>query len=111
MSDVSGGNAWTRFVREAWNDVRQLVRVQHMEKADVPILAPTQSFFLRENLKLRLIGARLALLTRDQASYKDDPQRRARLAHALLRRRGQGGSEHGCYTAHAAREPYQHTAA
>ena len=70
--DTTGGNAWTRFAREAWNDVRQLVRVQHMDKADVPILAPTQSFFLRENLKLRLIGARLALLTRDQGSYKDD---------------------------------------
>ncbi len=66
------GNAWSRFWREAWSDMRQLVRVQHMDKPDVPLLAPTQSFFLRENLKLRLIGARLALLTRDQASYKDD---------------------------------------
>jgi uroporphyrin-III C-methyltransferase len=71
-ADTASGSAWTRFAREAWNDVRQLVRVQHMDKADIPILAPTQSFFLRENLKLRLIGARLALLTRDQASYKDD---------------------------------------
>lgn len=69
---AADGNAWMRFLREAWNDMRQLVRVQHMDKADVPLLAPTQSFFLRENLKLRLIGARLALLTRDQASYKDD---------------------------------------
>jgi uroporphyrin-III C-methyltransferase len=66
------GNAWTRFWHEAWKDIRQLVRVQHMDRKDVPLLAPSQSYFLRENLKLRLIGARLALLTRDEASYKDD---------------------------------------
>ena len=72
LQDGAGGNAWTRFLREAWSDMKQLVRVQHMDKPEVPLLAPTQSFFLRENLKLRLVGARLALLTRDQASYKDD---------------------------------------
>ena len=66
------GSAWLRFLREAWQEVRGLVRVQHMDRADVALLSPTQSFFLRENLKLRLVGARLALLTRDEASYKDD---------------------------------------
>lgn len=66
------GGAWMRFWREAWSDAKQLVRVEHMEQPSVPLLAPTQTFFLRENLKLRLIGARLALLTRDQASYKAD---------------------------------------
>ena len=65
-------NAWQRFTREAWNELKQLVRVQNMERQDVPLLAPSQSFFLRENLKLRLLGARLALLSRDQTSFKDD---------------------------------------
>lgn len=65
-------NPWMRFWREAWGEIRQMVRIQHMDKPDVPLLAPSQSFFLRENLKLRLIGARLALLTRDQTSYKAD---------------------------------------
>lgn len=64
--------AWKRFLREAWAEIRQLVRIQHMDRPDVPLLAPPQSFFLRENLKLRLLGARLALLTRDQTSYKGD---------------------------------------
>jgi uroporphyrin-3 C-methyltransferase len=65
-------NAWTRFWREAWEEVKQLVRVQHMDRPDVPLLSPSQTFFLRENLKLRLLSARLALLARDQASYKAD---------------------------------------
>lgn len=68
----SGGGVWTRFWREAWSEFRQMVRIQRMEKPDVPLLEPSQVFFLRENLKLRLIGARLSLLTRDQASYKID---------------------------------------
>ena len=64
--------AWSRFWREAWTEVKQLVRVQHMDRPEMPLLAPSQSFFLRENLKLRLLGARLALLSRDQTSYKAD---------------------------------------
>jgi uroporphyrin-3 C-methyltransferase len=63
---------WTRFWREAWEELKQLVRVQHMDRPDVPLLSPSQTFFLRENLKLRLLSARLALLARDQASYKAD---------------------------------------
>ena len=63
---------WRRFFREAWAEMKQLVRVQNMDRPEVPLLAPSQTFFLRENLKLRLLGARLALLTRDQTSYKAD---------------------------------------
>ncbi|MBI3043628.1 MAG: uroporphyrinogen-III C-methyltransferase [Betaproteobacteria bacterium] len=70
--EQSENNAWTRFWRDLWSEARQLVRVQQMDKPDVPLLAPSQSYFLRENLKLRLVGARLALLARDAASYKAD---------------------------------------
>ncbi len=64
--------AWTRFRREVWTELRQLVRVQRIDKPEPPPLAPSQTFFLRENLKLRLIGARLALLARDATSYQAD---------------------------------------
>ena len=82
---AADGNAWTRFWREAWSDLKQLVRVQQMDKPEMPLLTPSQAFFLRENLKLRLIGARLSLLARDAASYKADLEGRARLAEPLLR--------------------------
>ena len=65
-------SAWAKFWRETWVELRQLVRVQSMDKPDAPLLAPQQTYFLRENLKLRLIGARLALLARDIASYRAD---------------------------------------
>lgn len=63
---------WRRLTNEAWSELRQLVRVQHAEKADLPLLAPEQVFFLRENLKLRLLAARHALIARDEKSYKAD---------------------------------------
>jgi uroporphyrin-3 C-methyltransferase len=36
------------------------------------LLTPAQTYFLRENLKLRLLSARLALLAHDEKSFKDD---------------------------------------
>jgi uroporphyrin-III C-methyltransferase len=36
------------------------------------MLSPSESFFVRENLKLRLLNARLALLSRNEATFRDD---------------------------------------
>jgi len=69
--DANAGAA-TRFWREVWGDLKQVVRVQRMDRADVPLLSPAQTFFLRENLKLRLLTARMALLTRDQTVFRND---------------------------------------
>ena len=63
---------WLRFARETWEDMKRLVRIQHMDKPDIPLLSPSQAYFLRENLKLRLLSARLALLARDGASFNAD---------------------------------------
>ena len=64
--------AWRRFLREVWQDVRQLVRVENLDKPEAPLLAPQQQYFLRENLKLRLLAARFDLLFRDQAGFRSD---------------------------------------
>lgn len=66
--------AWERVLREAWQELRQLVRVQRTGTQDAALLAPEQALFLRENLKLRLLGARVALLTRDSKGYQGDLQ-------------------------------------
>ena len=65
-------SAWRKLLREIWQDAKGLVRIENTHKDELPLLSPTQSFFLRENLKLRLLSARLALLTRDEASFKHD---------------------------------------
>jgi uroporphyrin-3 C-methyltransferase len=63
---------WKRFAAEAWSDFTQLLRVQNTEKAELPLLPPEQAYYARENLKLRLLTARLALLAHDEASYRRD---------------------------------------
>jgi uroporphyrin-3 C-methyltransferase len=63
---------WRRLLRETWDELKKLVRVQRMDRADTALLSPSQAFFLRENLKLRLLNARLALVARDLRSYKAD---------------------------------------
>jgi uroporphyrin-3 C-methyltransferase len=52
--------------------VRQLVRIERIDRPDPGLLAPREVFFLRENLRLRLLSARLALLARDGRSFKSD---------------------------------------
>ena len=64
--------AWQRMVRETWAEIKQLVRVQRIDRSEIPLLSPSQAFFLRENLKLRLLTARFALLARDEQAFKSD---------------------------------------
>lgn len=63
---------WQRGWRELKQDLRDLIRIQNVDKPELPLLPPEQAFFLRENVKLRLMGARLALLAHDEASFKVD---------------------------------------
>ncbi len=65
-------SAWLEFAREIWQDMKQLVRIRNTAEQEIPLLAPNQVFFLRENLKLRLLSARLALLLHDETSFKSD---------------------------------------
>ncbi|HAF43959.1 MAG: hypothetical protein A2100_04295 [Sideroxydans sp. GWF2_59_14] len=61
-----------RLWREFWQETKHLVRIENTEQQELPLLSPTQAFFLRENLKLRLLSARMALLTRDEVSFRRD---------------------------------------
>lgn len=55
-------SAWAG--ERVWTEVRGLVRVTRIEHPEAALVAPEQAWFLRENLKLRLLNARLALLSR-----------------------------------------------
>ena len=65
-----GVSDWKNFWQEIWQELRHLVRIENTQQEELPLLSPPQSFFLRENLKLRLLTARLALLSRDEASFR-----------------------------------------
>ncbi len=73
---------FARLGGEVWKELRQLVVVRRVDAPEPPLLPPQQAWFLRENLKLRLLNARLALLTRDEAGYRED----LRVAQAWIQR-------------------------
>ena len=63
---------WRNWSAEMWDDVRQLIRVRSVNTPEALMLSPEQNYFVRENLKLRLLNARLALLSRDETSFAGD---------------------------------------
>lgn len=66
---------WASVSTRVWDEVRGLIRVTPVDQPEAMLIAPEQAFFLRENLKLRLLNARLALLSRQfdtaQADLRD----------------------------------------
>jgi uroporphyrin-3 C-methyltransferase len=66
------GGVLARLGAEIWNELKQLVVVRRVGGAEPPLLPPSQAYFLRENLRLRLLNARLSLLARDEAGYRED---------------------------------------
>ncbi|WIM06884.1 MAG: uroporphyrinogen-III C-methyltransferase [Candidatus Nitricoxidivorans perseverans] len=66
---------WQSLAADLWAEMKPLVRIERTDAAghaDPALLSPSQSFFLRENIKLRLVNARLALLSRDGRSFRED---------------------------------------
>jgi uroporphyrin-3 C-methyltransferase len=63
---------WQRPWWGVWEELKSLVRVQRLDASDQALLAPESRLFLRENLKLRLLHARLALLRRDESAFRGD---------------------------------------
>jgi len=74
------GEGMTHFIsglaRDIWTDLRSLVKFERLgEGAEPVLLAPEQNAFLRENVKIRLLTARLAMLARDGKTYVADLER------------------------------------
>ena len=66
------------LAQDVWAEIRAMVRVERLDaQADPVLLSPSQSTYLRENLKIRLLTARLALLGRDPRTYEADVSRAA----------------------------------
>lgn len=75
-------SVWQNFWNEVWQEMRNLVRIENTQQEALPLLSPTQTFFLRENLKLRLLSARLALLSHDEAGFR----REMKIAQGWIKR-------------------------
>ena len=63
---------WQGTLQGMRDEARSLLRVSRIDQPEAALLAPEQAFFLRENLKLKLLNARLGLLSRQTASARSD---------------------------------------
>ena len=63
---------WQSWSSEMWSEIRQLIRVRAVDTPDALLLSPGQAYYARENLKLRLLNARLALLSRQFDTAQSD---------------------------------------
>ncbi|AZN37293.1 uroporphyrinogen-III C-methyltransferase [Iodobacter ciconiae] len=68
----TSSTALVKFSDEIWQQLKQLIQIRRMDKPEAMLLSPEQSFFLRENIKLRLLDARISLLLKDKTSYNSD---------------------------------------
>ncbi len=66
-------NAWSRHLLDGLREeARKLLRVSRIDQPEAALMSPEQSFFLRENLKLRLLNARIGLLSRQTDVVRSD---------------------------------------
>ena len=63
---------WEQGLQKLRHEARNLLRVSRIEQPEAALLSPEQSFFVRENLKLKLLNARLGLLARQLESSRAD---------------------------------------
>lgn len=68
---VTGWRGWRALVDE----LSQLFRVSRVDAPDALLLAPEHQYFVRENLRLTLLSARIALLARAEPVYRSDLRR------------------------------------
>jgi len=71
--EPKGERNWAvRLAGEAWHELQNAIRIERIDRQEVPLLSPSQAFFLREALRLRLISARVSLLAHEEDSFKAD---------------------------------------
>lgn len=65
-------NWWQQVLALLVDEARRLVRVSQIDTPEAALLSPEQAFFVRENFKLKLLNARLGLLSRQIDSARSD---------------------------------------
>jgi uroporphyrin-3 C-methyltransferase len=63
---------WMNGLTRMLDEVKGLVRFSRIDAPEAALLSPEQAFFLRENLKLKLLNARLGLLARQKEGVRND---------------------------------------
>ncbi|MGO9445318.1 MAG: uroporphyrinogen-III C-methyltransferase [Thiobacillaceae bacterium] len=72
IGNIASPNKLHSFGEDLLSEIKSIVQVRRLDRGEPALLTPEQSYFLRQNLQLRLLSARLCLLNRDQANFTAD---------------------------------------
>ena len=79
--------------QELWSELKNLVQIRRVNTNEAVLLPPDQAYFLRENLRLRLLSARLALLSQDEGGYQADLRAASEMLSRYFNTRDAGVAE------------------
>ncbi len=68
------GNTVQNIGEQVWAKLKRFVTIERIDNPEPPLLSADHRFYLKENLKLRLLTTRIALMQRDEVSYQADLQ-------------------------------------
>lgn len=79
-ASAPSASAWVRSAQDAiervlarvWEEAKSLIRVTRIDQPEAALMSPEQAFFVRENVKLRLLSARVAVLSRQFDTAQHD---------------------------------------
>ncbi|EGC60393.1 uroporphyrinogen-III C-methyltransferase [Neisseria meningitidis] len=64
--------SWWNVWEKSLGTLKGLVEIRRLENNDAMLISPEQAYFVRENLRLRLLDARTALMQRNSEVYQSD---------------------------------------
>lgn len=79
---------WVAGLKQIGQELMGLVRISRIDAPEAMLLSPEQTFFVRENIKLKLLNARLGLLARQYDAARSDMAQ----VSATVRRYAEGQS-------------------
>ena len=72
MANATPMSWWMAGLTRMGDEFKSLLRVSRIDAPEAALLSPEQAFFVRENLKLKLLNARLGLLARQKDGVRAD---------------------------------------
>jgi len=72
MANPTPMSWWMAGLTRMGDEFKSLLRVSRIDAPEAALLSPEQAFFVRENLKLKLLNARLGLLARQKDGVRAD---------------------------------------
>lgn len=77
-------SSWRSFLNDMWRDLQKVFVIRRLDHMVEPLLAPEQSYYLKQNLRLMLEQASLSIMERNQVIYSDSLEKASFWLHSYF---------------------------